>query len=212
MEFSTRLSTLGWWAGSASIGSIAVMNVNLQYVLDGVLGLAVIAWICYRQMTWRVVDPARMWRGPLIFAIIGAGTIVTASKAVTLSATDLALLAVELVVSLGVGAVMGAIAHFRLLSPERAAAYEARRRPDRRGATGAPVEYESRTSWVGVALWFVLIAVRIGIEVFAQHLGAAATASTGVILLVLAANRAARVGVLAWRLEQHRQSSAAAVV
>jgi hypothetical protein len=180
--------------------------MNLQYLLDAVLGVAVIAWICYRQMTWRVVDPARMWRGPLIFAIIGAGIIVTGSKTLALSATDIALLALELVISLGVGATMGAIAHFRLLSPERAAAYEANRRPGRNGGALAPVEYESRTSWVGLVLWIVLIAVRVGIEVFAQHLGAAATASTGVILLVLAANRAARVGVLAWRLEQHRQS------
>jgi hypothetical protein len=184
------------------------MNVNLSYALDAVIGVAAIAWICYRQMTWRVVDPGRMWRGPLIFGIIGAGILVTGSKDVTLSSIDIALLAVELVVSLGVGATMGAIAHFRLLSPARAAAYEERRRPDRRGATGAPVEYESRTSWVGVALWIVLIAVRVGLEVFARHLGAAETASTGVILLVLAANRAARTGVLAWRLEQHRNTIA----
>jgi hypothetical protein len=185
------------------------MTLNLQYLLDAVLGVAVIAWICYRQMTWRVVDPARMWRGPLIFAIVGAGMIVTGSKAVTLTATDIALLTVELVVSLGIGATMGAIAHFRPLTEERAAAYEAKRRPGRTGAALPPVEYESRTSWVGVALWIVLIAVRVGLELFAQHIGSAATTSTGVILLVLAANRAARVGVLAWRLEQHRQSVAA---
>jgi hypothetical protein len=185
------------------------MNLNLQYVFDAVLGLAVIVWICYRQMTWRVVDPARMWRGPLIFGIVGAGLIVTGSKAVTLTAVDIALLAVELVISLGVGAAMGAIAHFRLLSRERAAAYEERRRPSRNGGALPPLEYESRTSWVGVALWVVLIAVRVGLEIFARHLGAEATASTGVILLVLAANRAARVGVLAWRLDQHRQSIAA---
>lgn len=188
------------------VGSIAVMNVNLQYVLDAVIGVAAIAWICYRQMTWRVVDPARMWRGPLIFAIVGAGIVVTGSTAVTLTGTDVSLLAVELVVSLGVGAAMGAIAHFRRLAPERAAAYEARRRPDRHGGALAPVEYESRTSWVGLALWIVLIAVRVGIELFARHVGAAETASSGVILLVLAANRAARVGVLAWRLDQHRRS------
>jgi len=185
------------------------MNVNLQYVLDGAIGVAAIAWICYRQMTWRVVDPARMWRGPLIFAIVGAGIIVTGSKSVTLTPTDIALLAVELVVSLGIGAAMGAIAHFRLLSPERAAAYEERRRAGRNGGAASAVEYESRTSWVGVALWVVMIAVRVGIELFAQHIGSAASASTGIILLVLAANRAARTAVLAWRLEAHRQTIAA---
>lgn len=184
------------------------MTVNVQYLLDAVLGLAVIAWICYRQMTWRVVDPARMWRGPLIFAIIGVGIIVTGSKTITFTTLDIALLAIELAVALGAGAAMGAIAHFRLLSRERAAAYEANRRPSRSGGALPPLEYESRTSWVGVALWIVMIAVRVGLEVFGQHAGAAAGASTGIILLVLAANRVARTAVLAWRLEQHRQQLA----
>ncbi|AYG03024.1 hypothetical protein [Gryllotalpicola protaetiae] len=184
------------------------MTLNVQYLLDAVLGLAAIAWICYRQMTWRVVDPARMWRGPLIFAIVGVGIIVTGSKTITFTTLDIALLAVELAIALGAGAAMGAIAHFRLLSRERAAAYEANRRPSRTGGALAPVEYESRTSWVGVALWFVMIAVRVGLEFYGQHMGAAAGASTGIILLVLAANRVARTAVLAWRLEQHRQQVA----
>ena len=198
-----------WVVGrQASARHDGLMTANLQYLLDGVLGLAVIAWICYRQMTWRVIDPARMWRGPLIFAIVGAGIIFTGSKTVTLTSLDIALLAVELLIALAAGSAMGAIAHFRRLSPERAAAYEANRRPSRNGAPLAPVEYESRTNWVGVLLWIVMIAVRIGLEAAGTHLGSAAGASTGVILLVLAANRAARTGVLAWRLEQHRQAAA----
>jgi hypothetical protein len=185
------------------------MNVNLQYALDAVLGLAAIAWICYRQMTWRVVDPARMWRGPLIFAIVGAGIIVTGPRTVTLNASEIALLAVELVVSLGIGAAMGAIAHFRRIAPERAAAYYARRAVSRRGGDAGPVEYESRTSWVGLLLWVALIAVRVGLAALTSHsMGTESTAMTGVIFLVLAANRAARVAVLAFRLEQHRNSVA----
>jgi hypothetical protein len=186
------------------------MSDSTSYLLNAVIGVAVIVWICYRQMTWRVVDPARMWRGPLIFAVIGAGIIVTGSKNVSLHPIDIALLAVELVISLGTGAAMGAIAHFRRLGAERAAAYEANRRGSRSGAPLAPVEYESRTSWVGVVLWIVMIAVRVGLELVGQHLGAHAAASGGIILLVLAANRAARVGVLAWRLEQHRNTVATA--
>ena len=179
------------------------MTLNTQYLLDAVLGVAVIAWICYRQMTWRVVDPARMWRGPIIFAVIGVIILVSGSKTLTLTPLDIALVAIELVIALGAGAAMGAIAHFRLLSHERAAAYESNRRPSRNGGALPPVEYESRTSWVGVLLWVVMIVVRIGLEIFGQHLGDAAGASTGIILLVLAANRVARTAVLAWRLEQH---------
>ncbi|MFC4242456.1 hypothetical protein ACFOYW_03645 [Gryllotalpicola reticulitermitis] len=186
------------------------MTSNTQYLFDAVIGIALIAWICYRQMTWRVVDPARMWRGPIIFAIIGAGILFTGSKNMTFTPLDIALLAIELVIALGAGAGMGAIAHFRRLSTQRAAAFEANRRPSRNGSPLAPVEYESRTSWVGVALWIIMIAVRVGLEIFGSHLGDAVGASTGVILLVLAANRVARTGVLAWRLEQHRQNLAAA--
>ncbi|WP_051142753.1 hypothetical protein [Gryllotalpicola ginsengisoli] len=183
------------------------MSLNLQYFAYALLGLAAIAWICYRQMTWRPVDPARMWRGPLIFGVIGAGTIVTGSKQLVLGPVDIATLAIELTLSLAIGAVMGAIAHFRRLSPQAVAAYEAKRVDGGRGGTHGPVEYESRTGWLGLVLWFVLIAVRIGVDVFAQHLGAAAALSSGVILLVLAANRAARTAVFAYRLDRHRQSA-----
>ncbi|HEY0248425.1 MAG TPA: hypothetical protein VGC45_09205 [Gryllotalpicola sp.] len=182
------------------------MSLNLQYLFDAVLGVAVIAWICYRQMTWRPIDPGRMWRGPLIFAVVGVIIIVTGSTSLVLGPLDIALLAAELVISLGIGAIMGAIAHFRPLTPQAIAAYEAKRAESRRPGTSGPVEYESRTGWFGLALWFVMIAVRVGLDVFAAHIGAHAVASTGVILLVLAANRVARTAVFAYRIDQHRQS------
>jgi hypothetical protein len=184
------------------------MTVNLQYILDGVLIVAAVAFICYRQMTWRPVDPARLWRMPLIMGVVGAGIIVTGDKGVELGTADIAALALELVVSLGIGALMGAIAHFRPMSPEARAAYAAKRGD---GADASVVRYQSRTGWVGLALWVVMIGVRVGLDLAAQHFGAHALTSTGVILLVIAANRAARAAVFAYRIDQHRQSVAADV-
>jgi hypothetical protein len=47
-----------------------------------------------------------------------------------------------------------------------------------------------------VALWAVLIAARIGVAVVGHRFGAVAVESTGVVLLVIALNRVARVAVV----------------
>jgi len=164
--------------------------MNLQLVGDIILGILLLGWIGYRQTTWRPVAIAQMWRMPLVFAVIGAVMTVQASAIV--SGVDLAFLVVELVVSLGVGAWMGAIAHFRRLPEPRVVGG--------RGGRTATVLYESRTGWLGLVLWILVIAVRVGLDVLAVHLGAHAATTTGVILLMLAANRAARVAVFSTRL------------
>ena len=52
-------------------------------------------------------------------------------------------------------------------------------------------------------MWVVLIVVRIGVEVLtAQYFPSALLASTGTILLVVAANRAARALVVTVRMER----------
>jgi hypothetical protein len=62
---------------------------------------------------------------------------------------------------------------------------------------------ESRTGGLGAALWVILIAARIGIELLTAHyFPSALLASTGTILLVVAANRAARALVVAIRMER----------
>lgn len=35
----------------------------------GLLGL--LAWMLYRQMTWRVVNPTRVWQLPVVLALTG---------------------------------------------------------------------------------------------------------------------------------------------
>ncbi|KHK99541.1 hypothetical protein LK09_02645 [Microbacterium mangrovi] len=161
--------------------------MNLQLVGDVLLGILLLGWIGYRQTTWRPVSIAQMWRMPLVLGVVGAAMIVQTSAILT--GVDLAFLILELVVSLGVGAWMGAIAHFRRLPEPRPV-----------GSKGAVALYESRTGWLGLVLWLLVIAVRVGLDVVAVRLGAHAATTTGVILLMLAANRAARVAVFGTRL------------
>jgi hypothetical protein len=163
--------------------------MNLELVGDILLGILLLGWIGYRQTTWRPVNISQMWRMPLVLGVVGAVMIVQTNT--TLSGVDLAFLILESVISLGVGAWMGAIAHFREL-PE----------PQPVGSRGGMALYESRTGWVGLVLWLLVIGVRVGLDVVAAHVGAHAATTTGVILLMLAANRAARVGVFATRLNR----------
>ncbi len=51
-----------------------------------------------------------------------------------------------------------------------------------------------------MVLWVVMIGVRVGIDIWATRSGAALAASTGIILLVLAANRLSRTAVFAARV------------
>jgi len=160
--------------------------MNLPLLGDILLGILLLGLVGYRQTTWRPVNIAQMWRMPLVFALVGAVMTVQTSQA--LSGLDLAFLVVELVVSLGVGAWMGAIARFRPLPGPRVV------------GRGGIALYESRTGWIGLALWLLVIAARVGLDMLAMRLGAHAAATTGVILLMVAANRAARVGVFSARL------------
>lgn len=172
---------------------------NIAYA---VLALGVIVWIVYRQMTWQLVTPSRMWRMPIILAVIGVIELSQVKGVTTISGLDLAILGGELVIALGVGAAMGALAHFRT-RPQRATDVSSRR------GDGAPGDWsptnsvvESRTGVLGAVLWIVMIAVRVGIEFGARSVDSSALiSSVGVIMLVIAANRIARVLVLAYRMD-----------
>lgn len=178
--------------------------MSSQTLLDAALVVLLVGFMLYRQMSWRPADTARMIRMPIIMFVVGL--FVSAQGAShTVSTAGIAILAGEIALSLAVGAVMGSIAHFRPLSDEQIAQY-ANAHPGRNG-TPSRVAYETRTGWFGIVLWVLLIAVRIGIEIGVAHLGVAAVSSTGAILIVLAANRFARAGVLALRVERHRSQN-----
>ena len=172
--------------------------MSIQLVSNAIIILALVAFVGYRQMTWRAVDPARMWRLPIILAIVGAVMLGSMTKVTQLTGIDVGVLLLELVVSLGLGALMGALAMIRPLSDDGIRLYAQAHAGDRRPGS-ANVWLETRTGWLGMALWLVLIAVRVGIDYAAGAAGSTLAASTGVILLMVAANRIARVSVIVYR-------------
>ncbi|PSS43957.1 hypothetical protein C6401_09415 [Arthrobacter woluwensis] len=164
--------------------------MSLQMLGNALLALALIGWIGYRQMTWRPVALATMWRTPLIMGAIGVLVLARSASPGSLSALDLGVLVCELIISLGIGAWMGRLAHFRPLASPRPVS--------RDGNTIAT--FESRTGAAGLVLWFVVLAVRVAIDALASMAGSHVATSAGVILLMLAANRAARTFIFAQRI------------
>ncbi|GAA2047398.1 hypothetical protein [Leifsonia soli] len=166
--------------------------MTVQTLGNALLILLLIGWVGYRQLTWRPVVIAKMWRMPGILAVVGAVLLVQQVKPATITPLDLAVVAGEIVLSLAIGAWIGGIAHFRRL-PEPVV-----------GKTPSDIAvYESRTGVLGLVLWMVVIAVRVGVDVLAAQAGSHLGAATGIILLVFAANRLARAAVFAARLDRH---------
>jgi hypothetical protein len=183
--------------------------LSVQNIAYAVLALGVIGWIMYRQLTWQVVNPSRMWRMPIILAVVGVVELLQVKGTATVSATDLAILGGELVIALGVGALMGVLARFRT-RPQRATDVSSRR-SDGTPGNWSPTNtvIESRTGGWGAGLWVVMIAVRVGIEFGARALdNSALISSIGIVMFVIAANRIARVLVIAYRLDhKHFQNA-----
>ncbi|MFJ7288815.1 hypothetical protein ACIQUC_10895 [Curtobacterium sp. NPDC098951] len=156
--------------------------MSVQLLANILIGIALVAFLGYRQATWQYLDPTRIWRTPLVMAVVGV-VVLTQTRS-TITTTDVVLLGIEALVTVGVGLTMGSITRFRTVGT-----------PDRKGRT-----IQSRTGALGAVLWIVLIAVRIGLDVLGGHLGAHLLTSTGTILLVLALNRAARALVIDGRI------------
>ncbi|MDR6866180.1 hypothetical protein J2Y69_000765 [Microbacterium resistens] len=161
--------------------------MNPQLVINVLLIVGVLVLVGYRQSTWRAVVPERMWRAPIVVGVVGL--VLLAPSAASMTSVDIAAIVVELVIALGTGAWMGAIARFRRSDPTGAARG--------RGPTG---EYESRTGWWGMALWILVLALRVGVDLLAAGFGAHSLVSAGMILLLVSVNRAARAAVLSSRL------------
>lgn len=174
------------------------MSPSLQLVVNAILIVALVVWVGYRQLTWRAVDPARMWRVPAVLGIVGLATLGGMTNPGALTGVDIGVLLGELVVSLALGVAMGVIATIRPLTADGIRLYRESHANDRRPITSA-VTMQTRTGWFGIALWVALIAIRIGVDALAGMAGSHLAASTGVMLLMVAANRAARVGVILYR-------------
>ncbi|WP_144711507.1 hypothetical protein [Curtobacterium pusillum] len=156
--------------------------MSVQLAANILIGIALVAFLAYRQATWQYLDPARIWRTPLVMGIVGV--VVLAQTKAAITSADIVFLGIEALITIGVGLTMGSITRFRSAAT-----------PDSKGRT-----MQSRTGALGAVLWIVLIAVRVGLDVVGGHFGAHLLTSTGTILLVLALNRAARAVVIDQRI------------
>ncbi|MFK4791610.1 hypothetical protein [Microbacterium sp. ZW T5_56] len=196
------ISTRGWWGGRPHGESLDSrlnrphrkgLHTSPQLLFNALVIILLIGYIGYRQTQWRAFEPGRIWRGPIILAVVGLGYLAYTTTAI--GTLDIAVLVLELAISVGIGALMGAIATFRPLTAE-----------DR--VRDPRAQWASRTGAVGIVLWVAMIAVRIGIDVLAGMAGSHLATSTGVILLVFAANRAGRAITMGARLQKLTRVSA----
>lgn len=160
--------------------------MSVQLLANILIGLALIGFIGSRQLRWRYVDRSSMWRQPLILAAIGLATLSTQSNGLTVTPVDAVLIGVELAVAVVIGLLMARITVIRRAET-----------PDSRGRI-----LQIRTGGAGMALWIALIGVRVGLDVLGGAMGAHLLTATGVILLTVAANRAASALLLDTRLPQ----------
>lgn len=158
------------------------MSVHL--LANIVIGLALVGLFAARQLRWRRVDRASVWRMPLVLGVIGIISLSSTAKSVTVGPLDIGLLAVGLVLSTGVGLLMGRLTTFRVAPVA-----------DAKGR-----RIEARSGGRGAALWIVLIVIRVVLDVVGGLLGAQLLTATGVILLTIAVNRAASALVMDSRL------------
>jgi hypothetical protein len=175
--------------------------MTVTNIADILIALAIVGWIIYKQFTWQLVNPSRLWRMPIIVAVVGIVMLAQTKSLTAVAPAAVAILIGELAISVGLGSLMGTLAHFRT-RPQRAGDLD--KRDARAGAFNPAVTVvESRTGGLGAGLWIVLLLVRVGIEILVtNYYPSALLTSTGTILLVLAANRAARALVVTTRMQR----------
>jgi hypothetical protein len=158
--------------------------VSVQLLTNIVIGLALVGFIAYRQVRWTRTDRRSVWRMPLILGVIGVISLSSSAKTMTVGAPDITIIGIELVLAVVIGLMMGRLTVFRVAST-----------PDSKGRT-----IESRSGGAGAALWVILIVVRVGLDVVGGMMGAHLLTATGVILITVAASRAASALMIDGRL------------
>ncbi|GIG20013.1 hypothetical protein Cch01nite_07370 [Cellulomonas chitinilytica] len=130
---------------------------------NAVLGLAVLAWVLWRQVEVREVAADRSPRGLLVLAAFGAWTAAQALDGAAVSPVALALVVAGVAVSAGFGALRG------------------RLQPVWRDASGRVLR---RGNALTVVLWLTAIAVHVGVDALVARVDPGAAGLAGGSLLV----------------------------
>jgi hypothetical protein len=149
--------------------------VNVSGILNGVLVLALVIYVLYRQTIARPVTARSLWLLPGILIVIGAGAISNVDKGV-LSSTAVMYLAIDLLSSIVLGALRGCFV--RVFARDGVMW--------RQGGV------------ITVALWLVAIGVRIVVTIFASNAGVG-NVSDAALEVALAVSLLAQNGVVALR-------------
>lgn len=146
----------------------------INEIADDVIITVGIAVLIVRQFIWRSARLDRMLRMPVI--LIGAGIvylIIELAQGFVWVPADWLIVA-ELGLVAITGTAMGYATHFR----------------------NANDTLQYRLTWIGIILWAIFVAVRIGNFALASALGANLAAATGLILLSFGINRLAAIAVV----------------
>ncbi|MCG7310150.1 hypothetical protein [Brachybacterium sp. ACRRE] len=136
-------------------------SIPWNALLEGLIVLAALGLILYRQLQWREV--ARMQRLGGILSVVGAVLVLQQLRQSLIDPVTLGYLVLTAVFAVGAGLVMGLVSTVR---------------------TGADGSLEMRGGWWGLALWIAYIAVRVGMSFAVVALsGAQSSRTTGMILL-----------------------------
>jgi hypothetical protein len=145
------------------------MTASSSSILQGVLILALFCWILAKRFNWRPVrGDSRQWRLPVILIAIGVWATLgsqhkdSSGAVIAMTSKDDTYLVVGALVSLGLGMARGAT----LEIANHAGQMMKRYRP------------------LTAVLWFVLIAVRLGIDLYGGHMGvSSAVIGTSIMLM-----------------------------
>ncbi|MFE5775258.1 hypothetical protein [Brachybacterium sp. NPDC056505] len=136
-------------------------SIPWNALLEGLIVLAALGLILYRQLQWREV--ARMQRLGGILSVVGAVMVLQQLRQSQIDPVTLGYLVLTAVFAVGAGLVMGLVSTVR---------------------TGADGSLEMRGGWWGLALWIAYIAVRVGMSLAVVALsGSQSSRTTGLILL-----------------------------
>lgn len=156
-------------------------------VLIIVVGIAMLLFISFRQMSWQ--QPGRQMRMPLILGIVGVVEAANSWNNALLSKVgglDVLMIGFELCLAVLGGWLMGRLSEVATVN----------------GST------QTRLRPVGLAVWFGFIAVRIGMAALGAVLGAALASNTAVILLMVAIVKGIQVLVVRERISRHELAEA----
>jgi hypothetical protein len=162
----------------------------MQTVISLAVAVVIIAFVTYRQSRWVPVRLGKMLRMPIIFVVVGVLEVPSSLKQLPagwhLDTLDVVVIAVELVLALGVGWLMGRLAEIRIIDGI----------------------LSSRLGRRGIAVWLGFIAVRVGLGFAAVAWSAPLAALPATIFFVVAVIKSTQLVVVRERVAANRSQPA----